>query len=139
MDALTEVLDMCPIAINHVHISTDRHGYVVMSCEIADIDQGLTEEQSRKIEDMLKQLVNMACTVMCTDPFYKRLSIEMAYSSYDEWLDAVGTIISVERVPEGNMLKIERYDPNIMDTVISYRNCYELEIMQQLQSITINT
>lgn len=137
MDALTEILEMSPIAIQHVHLTRDENGHVVMSCEIADIDQGLTVEQAGLVEHMLKQLINMACTSLNHDYALKKISIEMAYSSYDEWLDAVGTIICVERTMDGKQLKIERYDPTLMDTITTYRNAYEHDLVCSMHAIQI--
>ena len=138
MDALTDILSMSPVPVKNVSLSSDCRGYVVMSCVIEEVEGGLTHVQSKAVEAMLNQLIDVACTVLSTDRLYERISLELSYSSYDEWLDAIGTIISIERTRDGKQLKIERYDPMIMDTVITFRDCYEADIMQCMQSVKIN-
>ena len=137
MDAIVKALDICPLPIQHIHITHEGADHVVLTVEIKELDDcmHMTVEQTAQIENMMKQLINMACTAMSTDQQYNRISIEIAYTSYNDWMDAIGTIILIER--EHDVVRIERYDPTIMDTVISYRSLYEGDLLDRLNCIRI--
>ena len=136
MDALLEILSQCPVDVHHVHYTIENN-HVILSCEIADIDQGLTVEQTTQVNKMIKELVNIACTTISTEPNIGKISIELSYSSYDDWLDTIGTIVIVEKTQSG-IIRIERYDPNIMDTVVTFKNMYEQDLMDDLSSFSLH-
>ena len=136
MDALVDILARSPVEVSHIHYCLDDRGHVIVSCEIADLDQGLTYDQAEEVDQMIRDLVNMACTVLSTIPNMMSINIELAYSSYDDWLDSIGTIVTVERTADNN-IKIERYDPSIMDTITTYRHVYENDLMNAMSQITL--
>jgi hypothetical protein len=147
MDAIGEALRLSPIPIENLHFSDDMSGmsrHIIVSCELADLAQGLSFQQSKQVDNMLKQLIDIACTVISTDDTLNKISLEMSYSSYNDWLDQIGTIISIERTKcvgnnncQNEQLRIERYDPVIMDTIITYRDMYEFDLMNQLNSVRL--
>lgn len=143
MDAILDILQMCPFPIAHSNLSTNyEQGLATLTVEIEDthIDtddvNGMTPEQAAQLECMCKQLINMACTVLSTDARFNRICMELAYTTYNDLMDIIGTIIIVERSDE-HLIRIERYDPKIMDTVTTFRSIYENDIMGQLEAIRI--